>query len=156
MIDEQESRIPIWILWVTSTNNLTTLGAITLTQWRANAYRKTIIQDSKVIEVKIEKSEANHLFNPDWESNWERIYDEQEIIRIMTSAIEKERKNKECRWTQEDIDHDVWVPVCSPDGAWTFTNSGGPEGNSMTFCPFCGKRVRQQNVHDYDVVLPET
>jgi hypothetical protein len=142
MIDEQKSRIPIWILWVKSTNNLTTLGAMALTQWRANAYRKIILQDSNTTKVKIEKSEANHLFNPNWESNWERMYDEQEIIKIMTCAVEKERKEKVCRWIQEYTDHDVWFPACDPDSAWTFNNPGGPEGNNMTFCPFCGRRVQ--------------
>lgn len=74
MIDETRSRIPVWLLWVTSTNGLVTLVAVALTQRRAMTYREVILQDENVVLCRIEPSEANHLFNPDWDTAWTAMF----------------------------------------------------------------------------------
>jgi hypothetical protein len=54
----------------------------------------------------------------------------------------KQDMNQRCAWKAARDDYDVWFPGCDPDSAWTFTNAGGPEGNGMTFCPFCGVLIK--------------
>jgi hypothetical protein len=76
MIDETRSQIPIWLLWVEAASGLVSLGAVTLVQWRARRYRKIILEDPKVVSVRVEPSEANHLYNPLWEDAWQKVYGE--------------------------------------------------------------------------------
>lgn len=92
MIDETKSRIPIWLIWATTDNGLTTLVGVTLNNTRANSYRKVILNDPHVITVKIEPSEANHLFNPHWDSAWQSAYGESQLTKLIEQAQEVERQ----------------------------------------------------------------
>ncbi len=102
MIDVDRSRIPIWLLWVRTTNNLVTLGAVALTQRRAREYRKIIERDPQVVRVEVEPSEAHHLYNPDWDSDWQTAYGEEHHKVIARQATEVERKaRKSIEWERD-------------------------------------------------------
>lgn len=92
MIDETKSKIPIWLIWATTDNGLTTLVGVTLNNTRANSYRKVILNDPHVITVKIEPSEANHLYNPHWDDAWQSAYGEPQLTKLIEQAQEVERQ----------------------------------------------------------------
>jgi len=102
MINPKQSRIPAWLLWATTKNGLVTLASITLNQTRAITYKEIIEQDTEVVTVKIEKTEANHLFHPDWEEQWQNAYGtrghledyadrKHEILKLRCECAEYER-----------------------------------------------------------------
>jgi hypothetical protein len=82
MIDETKSQIPIWLLWARSENGLVTLVAVTLTQLRAKQYQTVLRTRPDFVEVRIEKSEANHLFQPELDVLWERLYGEKFLEKV--------------------------------------------------------------------------
>jgi len=86
MIDENCNRIPIWLLWGRSKNNLVTLVAVTLTQQRAMAYRKMLL--SRFVHVQIEKTEANHLYVPNLESTGNDVYGDVFLQKERKTAVE--------------------------------------------------------------------
>ena len=94
MIDETKSKIPIWLIWAATDNGLTTLVGVTLTNSRAVSYRKTILRDPHVITVKIEPSEANHLFNPQWDYAWQKAYSGPQLAKLAEQATEVERQRR--------------------------------------------------------------
>lgn len=92
MIDETKNRIPIWLIWVTSASGLTSLATVTLTQLRTSEYCKIIIQDSQVIKTNIEISEANYLFNPDWDTVWQSAYGKDHLDSLIkeTKSVQQQ------------------------------------------------------------------
>ena len=102
MIDETKSRIPIWLIWATTDNGLTTLVAVTLPNSRAGSYRKVILRDPHVITVKIEPSEANHLFNPSWDGAWQTAYGESQLAMLAEQVKNVERQR--CVQLEHELD----------------------------------------------------
>ncbi len=92
VIDETKSRIPIWLVWATTDNSLTTLVGVTLTNSRAVSYRGVVLMDPHVIAVKIEPSEANHLFNPQWDTAWQNAYGEPQLTKLVEQTRDVERQ----------------------------------------------------------------
>lgn len=86
MIDENSSRIPIWLLWARSDNGLVTLVAVTLTQRRAVTCRKILLR--RFVSVRIEKSEANHLYDPQLDAIWESMYGPDYIRDMQKRAVQ--------------------------------------------------------------------
>lgn len=48
---------------------------------------------------------------------------------------------KTCLWSQESLDSDCWNTSCGDAFA---INEGTPKENKMIFCPYCGKRIKQE------------
>jgi hypothetical protein len=87
MIDETRSRIPIWLLWARTKNDLVTLAAIALTERHAKSYKATTESFDNVVKVNVERSEANHLFNPHWDDMWEAVYGE-EFVQELSDRLD--------------------------------------------------------------------
>jgi len=97
MIDENKPKIPCWVIWSTSENGLVTLEAIDLAHWIAKSHKKLLENEvtRKFVMVKIEKSEANHLFAGDLDEKWWEMYGEQVNKRSETIKVESLRKENE-------------------------------------------------------------
>lgn len=54
---------------------------------------------------------------------------------------------KRCVWAQQDYDSNDWASACGAN--WEFFD-GGPNENSMNFCPACGYKVLATPYEDED------
>jgi hypothetical protein len=76
MIDETKTRIPCWLVWSTTERGVVTLEAIGLTNTYAKQARTVLLSSGRFISVRIELSECNHLFGPDLDETWWKMYGE--------------------------------------------------------------------------------
>ena len=90
MIDENQPRIPCWLVWSTSINGLVTLESISLTPKHAEYARRILLDEryDKLIDVKIEKSECNHMFAGDLDEIWWKLYGEQAEKRTENTRVD--------------------------------------------------------------------
>lgn len=95
MIDETEPRIPCWLVWSTAQNGAVTMEAIGLTRSYANQARTVLLASNRdFVQVKIEKSECNHLFGPDLDEMWWKFYGEGAQDRVAELMQETLRSQK--------------------------------------------------------------
>lgn len=47
--------------------------------------------------------------------------------------------NENTVWIERDAEHDVWQ--CQECGALHKFESDGPEENSFSYCPYCGRTI---------------
>lgn len=49
-----------------------------------------------------------------------------------------DHKHETCRWTEDRV-CECWDTGCSR--SFVFVDEGGPTGNRIRFCPYCGKPI---------------
>lgn len=97
MINENEPHLPCWLVWSTSMDGLVTLEAISLTQWYAESTRRLLLRErgDRLISVKIELSQCNHMFAGDLDQKWWQLYGEQAAIRVENTRVDIVKKQLE-------------------------------------------------------------
>lgn len=112
MIDENKSRIPCWLVWAASQTGVVTLEAVTLTIDRARTYRKVLLESPArdYVSVRVEPTEANHMFGPDLDQVWWQQYGEQALQR---SENEKIKHVVDQNATILDAFDELWRACCT-------------------------------------------
>jgi len=95
LVDVTKPHIPCWLVWVTSENGLVTLMAIALTQKISDQYRDLLGKSGKYVRVKIEKTEANHLFVGSLDELWWEMYGTDAMERIEDDLLDFARKERD-------------------------------------------------------------